>query len=287
MPVQVGAGVAQVGIDNDSPYDAWVSFAPQQPALAPDPSTLALYNAQARSMATTYIPIPTDMSSPFSGVLWIGIYNPEGLASSGVISSRANLYVTALRAGEEPGQVFAAPRITDQRNQPRGIALPMGVTHWLSGTMVLAGSVDISTAVYPLSPAQIAARTAVFYLYAASVCPQADITGWMPISLRIQFTSAGTPVGAAFDLAYGAISANATSTVTTNWVYTPSWPHAAIFNGSVPASADAAKLQLVKKAGPAAMTVAYTIAFNRDETNLVPIADIGTAALYDASQASF
>lgn len=278
---------AQVGIDNDSPYDAWISFAPQAPLAVPSPTTLQLFDGVARSMATTYLPVP-DATTPFNGVIYVGIFDPAGLASSGVTSSRANIYISAWQQGETPGAVFAVPRLADTSNQPRNIAIPIAMTHWAQGQISSGTTARLFVIQsFTLTAAQKAALTCTYYFYYGFFSVyQVPANGVIDLALAIQFTHGGSPTGSVFN--FGRISLwNSSGGTSSVIALNPAHPLVFQFNGSVPANADGVEFALSLLGASASITFNYTVASNLDLSNLVPVADIGTAALYNSTQASF
>lgn len=206
-PVAVGGDVAQVGIDNDSPYDVWVSFGPQQPLAAPGPTTQALYNGVARSMATSYLPVP-DLTPPFNGVIYLGIYNPAQLVLPGTVSARANVYVTSLATNEAPGAVFAVPRIADVSSQPRMIAVPISPTLYFSSNLIASNGNVQTQNIFQTQPVGTAGKLTyyVFALAFSIYVSGSTSVGSAAYDIKVQDSNSGGNVGPAQSMFHSIIS---------------------------------------------------------------------------------
>lgn len=208
-------------------------------------------------------------------------------ALSGVFSQNPVFYARTSPL-PAPGGGYSASLGTDVTNQPRIIALPMGVLRYFTNRVSFSGTVSIGA--FNLTATQIAAKTAIFYLYQFLLSLDNVTTGSVNFTLGIQFFTGlggtGSTVGSFIPLLKGNIAANTTPPALYPYSYLPPNPLVLGDIGTVPPTAQSAMVQLLHDSG-ATVTISYFCAINLDPTNLVPVTDIGTTGFFNSSQASF
>lgn len=207
-------------------------------------------------------------------------------ALSGVISANPVYY---LRTSPLPASVSGysgAGTGVDITNQPRVIALPIGMIRYFTQRILFSATADIH--IITLTAAQIAAGSYVFYQYGFYIYPDTGVSGAIDFTLFMQFYAGaggtGATVGGPITMFTGAIAANNANSTMTPFMFFP--PNPLVVANTIPAGAQSFKTQLAHNAG-ANLTVNIYSAANLDSTNIVPIADIGNTVFYNSSQAHF
>ena len=174
--LNVPTDATRVVIDNDSPYDVWFSFTLTAPPVV-TPSS-GQWQGIMRRGHTGMVPIfgrpvasqreqTLNAIGAFQGVMWLLAVNPGGLASSGTVSVRSSVYITPLTPFDADPVYSALSTQTDLSSQPRVVSVPIASTQNFSGRDAVSVSVLNKWAVAQPTAAQLAAQSAVLYIYHA------------------------------------------------------------------------------------------------------------------------
>lgn len=276
--VGMSASTVNIAIKNDSFFDAWIKIGGAAPALAPGPTTLGLWDHGITAGAREPYTLPLN----FDGVVWVGIYDPGGNAATGVTSSRANVYVTAYAAGEDPGQAYGAPRLADLSSQPRIVDIPIAAGMTVSSTYNPPASGNTFAVPFQAGAGgggvqvQVTGgQVYVVYVHYWLLWLAQNITGQANYQLVVQELNNVSAVVATNALLWATAAANATNGTNDRHSFQPSRPAAFIFT----AQATAILLQLGIASGGQTGVVnptGYAIGWDVDTSaNAVIIPGIG------------
>jgi hypothetical protein len=291
---EVAADADAIYVRNTSIYDLAISFKPGQPISRTSFGGDDWYTI-VPSGDRVGIRVPDGIygANGFPGWLWVlHIDNTGSLALSGVSSANTNYWIeTYTDAAMLPGD-YASPQFQNVASQPRVINVPIGLTHFAQSLQIsgVAGTENIIGNAN-LSAAQLASLSCAIYLYHMLLSPvEATPANGIDIVFRIRFKTGaggtGANVGSPFDFARISLTQGGGG-IAPSAQFSPAWPYVAQFNGSVPNTALSVSAILLTAGASASINYSYTVAWNLDPSNIVPVADIGVASLYNSSQARF
>ena len=283
--LQLPVEMDRIAIDNDSPYDCWVYFGNVQPTDLTNANNT--WHRVARRNHTSVLPVEgfrgasarersPNAFAAFGGTVWLLLVNPGGIAYTGTVSARSQLYVTPLLPGD-PSPVHAAlATATDLSSQPRVVAVPFGLAQFVTGLWDPTGS-PTSVAGRIVVPAALAQAGFVFiYLYYASAYPNG--TGDVAFNINAQPQDSGNNnVGGAIALYTGKVAGNVSNGTGFGCEFAPTWPMTVAL--PIANTVASVAIQLVYLTGIKTQTV-FNIAANIDSSNSTTPGEIGNAALW-------